>query len=98
MPAISQGRGISPSGLRKLFTRLAKNAGLDALSPHDMRRTFATLALKTGAPTRIVQAAGRWKSIEMVERYSQAIKPHDMIPFSPVWRIMQTVVDLKESI
>jgi site-specific recombinase XerD len=86
--ALDTGRGLSENGLRHRFIRLGKLAGLGALSPHDLRRTFATLALKGGASTRLVQVAGRWKNIQMVERYSRALEPSALQPFSPVNRVM----------
>ena len=49
-----------------------------------MRRTFATLAIKNGAPTRLVQIAGRWKNIREVERYTRALDAADLEPYSPV--------------
>jgi hypothetical protein len=42
-----------------------------------MRRTFATLSLRQGASTRIVQVAGGWANIQEVVRYSQALEPAD---------------------
>jgi len=82
------GRRLSESWMRKLFARLAKRSGLKALSPHDLRRTFATLALRAGAPTRVVQVAGRWSTLDMVERYSMALRPEDIEPFSPINKLM----------
>jgi len=84
-----KGKRLSGSGLRHLFRRLADRAGLPALSPHDLRRTFCCLMLQGKASTRLVQIAGRWKDIAMVERYSQALRPEDIEPFSVVNRIME---------
>ena len=83
------GKRLTGSGLRKMFQRLATRAGLPALSPHDLRRTFCCLMLQGKASTRLVQIAGRWKDIAMVERYSQALRPEDIEPFSVVNRIME---------
>jgi integrase len=78
------GRKLTTGGLRAVMREWARAAGLAALSPHDLRRTFATLAIRAGAPSRVVQAAGRWKHIEMVERYTQAITCEDMDGWYPV--------------
>lgn len=67
------GQALTPSGLRCIFESLGKRAGLGQISPHDMRRTFCTLSLEFGANTRQVQVLGRWKSIDLVERYSKAL-------------------------
>lgn len=82
------GTAMCKDGLRTLFRRLSEKAGLNLVSPHAMRRTFATLSSKAGAPTRVIQVAGRWKDISMVERYTKALKPADLAPFSPINRLM----------
>jgi len=71
---------ISHSGMASIFKRWSKKIGFK-ISPHDLRSSFATLATFYGAPSRTVQVAGRWSSIEMVEHYTgnlqlAAIKPH----------------------
>jgi integrase len=78
------GKRMDPGGLRAVMRGWAKAAGLQALSPHDLRRTFATLAIRLGAPSRVVQAAGRWSSLEMVEHYTQSIEAADMEGWFPV--------------
>lgn len=82
------GRPLTRDGLRSVFRRLGSNSGLGLISPHDLRRTMATLSIRAGAPTRIVQLAGRWKSIRMVERYSRALNPKDFAPYSPANNLM----------
>jgi integrase/recombinase XerC len=66
-------RPITPEGLRSILRRLGAAAGIPDISPHAFRRSFATLRLENGVPTRVVQALGGWKRIDMVERYSQAL-------------------------
>jgi integrase len=78
------GTSITRDGLRSIFRRMGKKAGLGLISPHDMRRTFATLSIRNGAPTRLVQIAGRWKNIREVERYTRALTASDIDPYSPV--------------
>jgi integrase/recombinase XerD len=82
------GRPITPSGLRVIFRRIAADAGLPHLSPHDLRRTFATLSHRNGAPSRIVQVAGRWHDLRQVEGYTQALEAEDFAPYDPVSRLM----------
>lgn len=82
------GTKITISALRYLSNTLSKITGLRHFSPHTFRRTFATLATENGAPSRVVQVAGGWKSIRMVERYTQALKKEAIKPFSPIDKLM----------
>jgi len=83
------GRPLTPSGLRCIFRRIGRMAGLEqGFSPHDLRRSFATMSHKLGAPTRIVQVAGRWSDVQMVERYTSSLSVEDMAPYSPVSHIL----------
>lgn len=66
------GTPLTPAGLRTIFAQIGRAVGV-RFSPHDLRRTFATLSLQKGANTRQVQVLGRWTDIRMVERYSQAL-------------------------
>jgi integrase/recombinase XerD len=86
------GRPMTPSGLRAIFRQIGKKAGFE-LSPHDLRRTFAHLALKAGAPTRVLQVAGRWNSIKQVETYSADLTADDFNRYSPVAKVMGLRVD-----
>lgn len=85
----TRGHPLTRHGLQAIMRRWAKDAGLPALSPHDLRRTFATELLRNGAPTRIVQVAGRWRNPRMVERYSRTLSADDAVPYSPVTRRIQ---------
>lgn len=78
------GTAITPSGLRVIFRRLGAAAGFEKLSPHDLRRSFATLSSKLGAPTRVLQVAGRWENIEMVAHYTRDLEADDFAKYSPV--------------
>lgn len=82
------GKAMTKSGMLFLYDELAKEAGLDHVSPHAMRRTFATLATEQGAPSRLVQVAGGWKSIRMVEHYTQTLKADTIRRYSPVNNLM----------
>lgn len=64
---------LTPRGLRLALKRLGQRAHVDGVCPHAFRRSFATLMLLNGAPSRIVQLAGRWSDLRMVEVYSQSL-------------------------
>jgi len=77
---IRSGRPLTGDGMGCIFKAWSKVIGFK-ISPHDLRSSFATLATFYKAPSRTVQVAGRWASIEMVEHYTgnlqlEAIRPH----------------------
>lgn len=71
------GTPLTRDGLRAIFRAMGSRAGIHGLSPHVLRRTFATLAIRQGASSRLVQVAGGWSSLLMVQRYTQDIGPED---------------------
>lgn len=83
------GMALTRVGLQDICQKIAKRAGIPALSPHDLRRTFATIAIRNGAPTRVVQAAGRWGDVGMVERYTADIAAEDFERYSPVEALLK---------
>ena len=77
------GQALSKAGIQTLFKRWGIAQGFK-LSPHDARRGFAVISSENGAPSRIVQKAGRWSNIEMVERYTQTIEGKAIQPYLPM--------------
>jgi integrase/recombinase XerD len=49
------GRPLSAQGVGQSMDRVARNHGLPRFSPHDMRRTTATMMLDQGEPANVVQ-------------------------------------------
>ncbi len=86
--SIYHGKPLTTGGLRAIFRRIARDAGLPALSPHDLRRTMATLATLAGAPSRVTQVGGRWGSIKQVETYTASLAAEAFRQYSPVARAM----------
>lgn len=82
------GHKMTVSGLRYITNKLSRLSEVGHFSAHALRRTFATLATENGAPSRVVQVAGGWKSIRMVERYTRTLKPEAIKPFSPIDHLM----------
>ena len=84
------GQSLTGRGLRLVLKRLGERVGVAGVCPHALRRSFATLMLLNGAPSRIVQACGRWGDLEMVERYSLALDPSSVYrEFSPLDRLVE---------
>jgi integrase/recombinase XerD len=86
---LTPGRPLTPGGLRCIFRQIGKKAGLAAFSPHDLRRSCATLKTRLGAPTRTIQVGGRWSNLREVETYTQAINLEDFESYSPVAHLMR---------
>lgn len=55
--ATDTGMRVDRAHLTRLVDRFGRAAGIKGLRPHDLRRTFATLALDAGVPLRDVQDA-----------------------------------------
>ena len=77
------GKPFTKTGIQSLFKRCSVKLGFK-ISPHDARRGFATMATNNGAPSRIIQVAGRWSNIEMVERYTRTIEAKAIQPYLPM--------------
>jgi len=56
--------------VQNIFRKAVKAAGLEDVSPHICRHTFASRLVDRGASLRVVQEAGRWSSLSLVERYA----------------------------
>jgi integrase len=78
------GKRLTRPGLQRVVKTWGEKAGIGLLSPHDLRRTFAVMSTRLGAPSRLVQLAGRWSSIEMVERYTSSLEVADFEKYFPV--------------
>jgi site-specific recombinase XerD len=66
------GTRLSPNGLRSLLLRIGKRAELH-ITPHMLRRTFATLALRNGMNLIELQGLLGHASLQMTERYVQLL-------------------------
>lgn len=70
---IGDGR-LAPSSVRRILTRAAVDADvtLDRLSPHSLRRGFATTAYAAGVPEAEIARTGRWKTLTTMRQYNDA--------------------------
>lgn len=67
------GRQLTTAGLRTILRKVGEAAGVARVTTHAFRRGFACIASQNGAPSRLVQLAGGWSDIRMVERYTRAL-------------------------
>jgi site-specific recombinase XerD len=70
----SPGKPLTRDGLRVILRRLGRRAGVEGVCAHAFRRSFACISVQAGASSRLVQLAGRWSNIQMVERYTQSMR------------------------
>jgi integrase len=84
------GTRITPSGLRVIVRKWGKRSGVGPLSPHDFRRSFATISTILQAPPRMVQIAGRWSRLKEVERYTRGLQLLEFDDYLPMREISKT--------
>lgn len=65
------GYPMTRHGVKELFYHLTESAGIGRYGPHAFRRAFCTQAVERNVNLRLIQIQGRWKSMRMVEHYSQ---------------------------
>lgn len=85
---LNPGSPLTRGGVKCEMRKLGQKVGI-VLSPHDLRRTFAVLSTINGAPTRLLQKAGRWESLEMVARYTANVPAHAVRQYLPTNRLMK---------
>ena len=83
------GKQLTPEGLNSIVKQWGRVIGIK-LSPHDLRRTFATIATEAGAPERILMEGGRWSNSQMIQRYTRSLKLEGMRKYLPTLRIGNT--------
>ena len=66
---IAQMRALSPAGLSHVFKRLSERVGIK-LTPHGLRRFFATTAHRNGMSVFDLQRAMRHSSLEQTREYT----------------------------
>lgn len=82
------GHALTGDGLGAIFKSWSKKLDFK-ISPHDLRSSFATLATFYKAPSRTVQVAGRWESIEMVEHYTGNLQLDFIRPYLPTHNLLK---------
>lgn len=77
------GKGLTPGGLQSIIKTWEKRTGLN-FSAHAFRRGFATIATENGATERDLMLGGRWKSSQMIARYTRTLKLENMRKYLPL--------------
>jgi integrase len=63
-------QGLTAGAIYKRAELLGRKIGIEGLSPHDLRHTFAERAKKN--PAKLLQTAGGWNSEAMPLRYQRS--------------------------
>jgi integrase len=82
------GGPMTRHGLLAVVRNWGKAAGLGALSPHDLRRSMASVATLLGAPEDIAMKGGGWKDADVFRRYTVGVRVGDMKPYFPTTAAM----------
>jgi integrase len=70
----SDGRPVNPASFSNTFDRLVARSGLPRIRLHDLRHTYATLALRLGVhPVLVSERLGHASIAVTVDRYSHVI-------------------------
>lgn len=65
----TRGRRMKTYEARDIVAAVAEAIGAEGITPHSLRRTFATLSRDAGLPDRDIMASGGWHSPQMLDYY-----------------------------
>ncbi len=68
--------GLGYRSMRTAFELACERAGLQDVTPHTLRHTFATRLAIAGVDARTIMDLGGWKHLAMVERYTHPNPRH----------------------
>lgn len=77
------GEELTPEGLQSITRQISKEIGVK-FSMHDFRRGFATIATENGATERDLMLGGRWKSSQMITKYTRSLRLESMRKYLPL--------------
>jgi site-specific recombinase XerD len=85
---VTWGTGLTPEGLYMIVKEWGRRINI-ALSPHDLRRSMAVMGVLNGAPERSLMEMGRWKSSDMIKRYTRNLRLEQVRGFLVVDNLMR---------
>ena len=78
----SKGKALTPEGLNRVVAGWGRSIGID-LSPHDFRRSFATITSENGGPDGLIMDGGRWHDQKVFNRYTRTRRLDALRKFLP---------------
>lgn len=72
----AKANGMPYYSVRNVFDSACLRAGLQGVTPHTLRHTFASGLAMAGVDLRTIQELGGWKKLAMVERYAHLPPGH----------------------
>ncbi|MCB0181942.1 MAG: site-specific integrase, partial [Anaerolineae bacterium] len=82
---------LTSAGLRATLRKLGEAVGVEGVTTHAFRRSMACLCEEAGASSRKVAEYGRWSSLDLVQRYTQAYQAgRQFSKYSPVNYLART--------
>lgn len=85
---IKTGQGLTPEGLYTIVREWGWRIGIE-LSPHDLRRSMAVMGTLNGVSERSLMEMGRWKSSNMIKRYTRTLRLEQIRGFLLVDKLVQ---------
>jgi integrase len=82
--------GVPYTSLRTGFESACTRAGLDDVTPHTTRHTFAARLIASGVDLRTVQELGGWSSLWMLECYGHVAPRERRRPWKDLSRHFTT--------
>ena len=67
----------------KVWHKALEAAGIEDFRRHDMRHTWASMMVQSGATDGVLMALGSWKTASMVKRYAHH-NAESLVPFAQV--------------
>lgn len=65
-----RGKRVTYIQVHDIIVSLGEQCGAErTITPHSLRRTFATMSRRAGVPDRAIMASGGWSTREMLDRY-----------------------------
>jgi integrase len=84
------GDNLTPEGLNRIVAAWGRAINIQ-LSPHDFRRSFATITSENGGPDGLIMDGGRWHDQKVFNRYTRTRRLDALRKFLPSTTLEQDV-------